>query len=370
MPRLSALLAILVLAVLALGAARADDAPEALDFGGDAYRAGGAVAFDAPGARDAFLAGERVRLLAPIDGSAHLAGRRIETRGAIGGALYAAGADLRIEGPVAGSATIAGYDVEIAGPIGGNLRVGAARIALTAPVEGSAILGARSIELAAPIAGDAMLSAERLAFGDGARVDGRLILIEAPGATLEVPASVAPPERIERRQVEGEDFRERAAEGLAALAGAFLVGVLVLGALATLAGALAPRGIDRLGGTLASGPARAVGVGFLALSTLVGAAILLAVTVIGLVVAPFAILAAILVSLLGYVVAVYLLGVWAITRTGALEPDSFGEHALAGFAGAAIASLVALVPFAGWLAVILLALAGVGAIARAAIEGR
>ena len=74
--------------------------------------------------------------------------------------------------------------------------------------------------------------------------------------------------------------------------------------------------MSRLRAIVADGPFRALGAGFLTQSALIGAAVVLAATVIGVVLSPFAIVAAVLLGIVGYVVAVYLLGVWAITRVG------------------------------------------------------
>ena len=77
-----------------------------------------------------------------------------------------------------------------------------------------------------------------------------------------------------------------------------------------------------------------------------------------------------LLGIVGYVVAIYLLGVWAITRAGALEPDTFPEYALAALIGALIAGLLTLIPFLGWLVLLALSFTGVGAIAVATMRPR
>lgn len=59
------------------------------------------------------------------------------------------------------------------------------------------------------------------------------------------------------------------------------------------------------------------------------------------------------------------MGVWIVTRTGALIPDTFPEHAIAGLCGAALVSLLSLLPFVGWLVLLVLSFAGAGAIAIA-----
>ena len=71
---------------------------------------------------------------------------------------------------------------------------------------------------------------------------------------------------------------------------------------------------------------------------------------------------------LGYLFAVYVVGraVWA--RLDRLPPDTVGERAVAALIGAAVVSLVGLVPFVGWPLLLLLTLAGLGALAIAAFR--
>ncbi len=361
-------LAALALAALAAASAGAQERPDALDFAGDAFRAGGTVIFDAEGANDVFLAGERVELAAPIGGAAHLAGRRVAVRGAVAGALYAAGQDVSVAAPVGGAASLTGYDVAVAAPVEGNLRAAGAQVTVRAPVGGAALLTGRTVALDAPVAGDAMISAAALTFGEAAKVGGTLTLFERPGEETAVPAGVAPPERIERRAAEEAPGAPMGPRAWLSIAAGLVLGAVVVAALGAVAASVAPEGMSRLGAIVHDGPFRAFGAGFIAQSALVGAAILIAATVIGLFIAPFVVLAALLLGVIGYVVAVYLLGVWAVTRAGALEPDTFPEILLAAGVGALIAGLLALIPLLGWLVILALTLTGVGAMAIAAFR--
>lgn len=358
-----------IIAALGLAAALAGPAaaqgPRAFDFAGDVYRAGGDVVFAGPDAGDAFLAGERVDLAGPVGGAAHLIGRRVSSTGTVGGDLYATGVDVRVVGPVTGSASVAGYDIAIEAGVGGNLRAFGDTVALSGPVAGGALIAGDAVTISSVITGDAAITADSLIFGEGARIDGRVTLFEEEGRPLAVPASVAPPERITRQiAVEGR-MTDVIGRGWAAVIAGTIVGALVLAALATLAGAALPRQMARLGGILSDWPFRSLGAGFLAQSTLVGGALMLSLTIVGLALAPFALLASALLGVCGYVAAVYLIGVWIVTRTGALAPDSFPEHALAGFCGAVVVCLLSLLPFVGWFLLLLLSFGGAGAIAIA-----
>ncbi|MBP7242465.1 hypothetical protein [Amaricoccus sp.] len=364
------LVAAALVACAALAPATAQEKNDAFDFAGDVYRAGSTASFAGPQAHDAFLAGERVDLSGPITGSAHLAGRRVEITGAIGGDLYAFGADVRLAAPVAGAAAIAGYDVGVEGAVGGNLRAAGRSVEVMAPVGGGALLTGGRVELAAAVTGDAMITADEIVFGEGARVDGRLTLVQEAGHEVEVPASVAPPERIERQVATGHGMVGMAGPGWFAIIAGLLLGVVVLAILAMLVPTIAPRRTERLRLIAGEAPFRTLGIGFLALSALLGSAVLLAVTLIGIVVAPVALLLAAILGALGYIVAVYLLGAWMLTRAGALEPDTFPEYALAGVVGAVVATLLSLLPLVGWFVMLALTLIGAGAIAISVIRPR
>lgn len=360
------LVALALVILLPVAQAAAQDHVDTLDLGGDVFRAGTSATVDAPGAADVFLAGERVDLAQAISGAAHLAGRRVSVDGDVGGDLYAFGADVSVAAPVAGAATVMGYDVTLGAPVAGNLRAAGSRVDIAAAVGGAALIAGNTVLLAAPISGDAVITADDLSFGEGARVDGTLTLYEDEGAATAVPASVAPPERIERRQFEDAPMMSGIGgpTWLAVLIG-LVLSALVLAILTVIVAAVAPRSMSRLGAIVADGPFRALGAGFLTQATLIGGAVLFALTVIGLILAPFVLLAAVVLGVIGYLVAVYLLGVWTITRAGALEPDTFPEYALAAVVGAVIASLLTLVPFVGWLILIALTLIGIGAISIA-----
>ena len=351
----------------ALAAAPPAAAQDGFDLGGDVFRAGRTAVFDAAGANDAFLAGEQVRLGAEVAGSAHLAGRRVELAGPVGGDLYAAGMDIVVGAPVAGDATLAARDIAVTAEIGEELRAMGATVRVAAPVGGAALLSGDTVVLDAPVSGDVALMGERLEFGEAAAIEGRLILYGDEESLAAVPARVVPPERIDLRTPEDWEGSGMgmSAPSAATAVGSFIVGVLILALLAWLAALVAPVGVEVLRDRTGARPFKTLGVGFLALSALIGAAVVLALTIIGIFVAPAVLLVAGLLGLAGYVVAVYMIGssLWEAMRRG--EPDSAAERALAAVIGAAVASLLVLVPFLGWLFMLAAVLIGMGALAGA-----
>lgn len=351
--------------VLAAAPVAAQEKDAAFDFGGDSFRAGGTLVFDTPGTDDLFMAGETLRGAADIAGSAHLAGRKVTVAGAVGGDAYAAGMDVELEGRVAGDATLAGYEVRV-GEVGGDLRISGAKLAVEGPVSGYALIAGDEVRIDAVISGDVRLTARQIDFADAARIDGRLTLYEEEPGSLDIPASAVSEDRIERRAI---SEWEEAARPLrvwdwrrAVLR--FLAGVVLVAALAALIAALVPRTLAEMRRGILDRPFRHLWFGFLAQSVLAGSAILFAMTLIGVLLVPAAVLAALIAGFAGYVVAAYAFGVGLMLTVGRREPETIGERALGAGTGALAAGLIGLVPLLGWLFVLALVLTGMGAIAQ------
>lgn len=354
MTRLFFVLCFSLLAVLA----RAEEV-ETFRIGQDAFVAGSIAVHSGEGADDLFMAGETVRVEAPISGSAHLAGRRIEINQSIGSDLYAAGMDLVLSGALTGDATLTGYSIDIRDRVGGDLRASGANLTIAGPVAGTALLAGDIIRIETVIAGDVQLSARQVEFGPEARIEGTLTLLSDAPEEIEIPAHVLPEERIMRREVEGWSRNVPPISWWQVL-WRVLTGVVVTAALVALIAAVLPGPLAEMRRRLLAAPLRSLWFGFLGLSTVTGAAILLAMTLIGMLLSPAVLLLAVLLAVAGYVIAVYAFGVGLLMAVGRAEPDSLADRALAGALGAVVAGLIGLVPFLGWLFVFALGLAGAG----------
>lgn len=353
--------------VLALTAApaSAEDKTQIFDFGGDSFRTGATVVLDTAGTDDLFMAGETVRGEADITGSAHLAGRRVTMTGAVGGDAYMAGVDVVLDGPVTGDATLAGYDVRV-GEVGGDLRLSGAKLAVRGPVAGYALIGGDDVRIGAVIAGDVNLSARTVEFADGARIDGKLTLYEEKPGRLDIPAGVAPADRIERRDIAEWESAARPLTGWSwtRAVGKFLAGVVMVAALAALIAAVMPRTLAEMRRSILERPLRNLWIGFLAQSAVIGSAVIFAMTLIGALLVPAVVLVALAGGFAGYILAVYAFGVGLVQAVGRPEPQSVGERALCGGVGALAAGIIALIPLFGWLFVLALMLTGLGAVAQ------
>lgn len=336
-----------------------------MTLGGDLYQAGRTVDVSEAVEGDVFAAGNRVEVEADVAGSVHAAGRVIALDGAVGTNVYVGGMTVEIDGPVAGNVTAMGNSVSIDDDIQGNLRAMGGDVTLDGTVAGSAILGGETIVVDGEIAGDLSIAGADVEWGEDARVGGRVLYYAEEADDVNVPESVASADRVEFRSMEGweddiEETTEEATPGFWAKLTGLFGGVILTTLVATLVAALAPKFTATLReGALAS-PLRSLWVGALGLSAAIGSTVVLAMTGIGIFIAPLAIALAVGLGFAGYVIGAYLLGVWAVDAVGQGLPDSTLDRAIAAFVGAALMALVVLIPFVGWLAVFAVLLIGVG----------
>ena len=365
---------ILVLAAalaLQIAPALADDGGSRLTLGGDSYVAGrDAVAGAVAG--DLFAVGSTVTLDQPVGGAAHLAGRRLAVEAPVASGLYAAGYSIDVDSAVTGGVSLFGSDIVVNAPITGNIRIVGADVTVSAPVEGAALLTGSELRLDAPISGDVILAGEDISFGAEAKVGGALTLYVDDVDEVSVPDRVAPADRVTIREI--EEMKESAPElrreveamgrrGLGAIVANILTGVVVVALAAAAAVAIAPETVAHIRARALAAPGTSILAGFVAMSALVGAAVVLALTLVGLPLVPLAILIAAFLIFAGYVAGSYILGVGIWTALGKAIPTHVPQKAALAMLGAAVAGVVFLIPFIGWLAWFALVFLGLGAIA-------
>ena len=352
------------LSLIATGVMAQDDSVS-ISFGGDAFLAGPDATLTTTGTDDLFMAGETVRAVADISGSAHAAGRRVSLQAGIGQDAYAAGMDVEVLGSVGGDASLAGYDVAVDGSIGGDLRASGAKLAINGTVAGYAAIAGENVFLNGVIAGDARIAAQELVFGPEARIDGMLTVYEQVGKEVRVPETVVSEDRLERIVVEDwedRDWRVPPVFNWWRAVWTFIACIVVVAAIAALIAAVAPEQLALMRTRTLNAPFRSLWLGFLMESALFGSVIVFAITVIGIFLAPAMIVLALIVGFFGYVIGAYSFGVGLLLAIGRGEPVTLGERALAAGVGSLLTGLIVLVPFLGWLFMIALTLAGVGAI--------
>jgi len=347
------LLAVLLILIGAAAHAQEDNA--LANVGNDVFSAGYRVVHVQTGADDVFMAGTSVTLDAAIAGSAAVAGQNIEIDASVGGDVYAAGQSINIREAIAGDATLTGQDI-VVNDVAGDLRVAGATIRLDGNIGGYAILGGETVEINGAIAGDLHLAAMNVEFAGGASVGGTLHLYEDSEGELEILGFQGADGSIVRHKY--EDFPEETGGGFVLYS--FLTGVAFVALIAGLFAAIAPQRLANMRVTLLERPFGMVWLGFLGLSVVLGAAIVSAMTIVGILLLPVLLVLAGLGAFVGYVVGAYSLGVGLRLLAGMSEPDSLAARAVAALIGALVAAVIALAPFIGWLFVLAMTLAGIG----------
>jgi len=249
----------LLLACLALsGAALAQDGlpHSSITIGGD-------VDIDKATEGPVFAAGGNVIVEAPVNGMLHAAGGnvRLESAAVISGDVAVAGGDVDIDGTLKGKLRAAGGDVRINGPI----------------------------------AGDAFVAAGSLDLGPNARIDGKLTF---RGGELRQDPAAQVNGGIEHTRRNSVHRHERTAIERFLHGWMWTAGLMVLAAL--IAAAL-PGASQRMAHELRERPWITPLVGFLALTSIPIAAVLLMVTVIGIPLGVLAVIGYAALLLVGYV---------------------------------------------------------------------
>lgn len=362
---------IAILVVLA-GAAAAQDR-QSFRIGDDAYSAGTSVVFG-DGAADVFGAGESVRLDAGISGTAHMAGRRLTVAAPVGGNVYAAGMDVDIAAPVTGNATLSGLAVIVEAPISGNLRAAARTVRIEADLGGTALIAGQTVTINGEIGGDVDIAVERLVLGENARFLGDVTLRQERGRATQIPPELVagtltrvelePSVRPHQVMTQPEAWIAI----LAAMIFGLLFGILIVALIAFLAATLARLAVVEIVDRMVLGFGQTFVAGFFIQTILLGSAILVGMTGIGLILSPFLVFVAFILGAAGYVMASYALGVRLLYAPETGGPQGAGGRIGAALLGAALLALVGLVPFIGWWVVLFAAVLGSGAILPTRVE--
>ena len=345
--------------------------------GGDVHLAGDRVDETLAAPRDAFAAAPFLTLRGRVGEDAHAAGFSVLVEGDVGGDLYAAGANVVVEAAVGGDASLAGGSVVLSGPgsVGGNLRVMAGSVTLAAPGAGSLAVSGGEVRLDAPVGGDLHVASGALSFGEGARIDGRLVY--AGPERIDVPAGVVPASRIEyrgRRDGGWRDAGDLVRDGLPDRPSPLIVGtgfllglgfLLIVGALLL---ALMPGQVRRMRVLAHARPALTILIGFAGFSAIVGLVPVSLMTLVGIPLMPFALLLAVLAWLLGYLLGVYVVAMAAARGLGMADAPPIWARLMVLAGGIVLAALLNFVPFLGWMANLALVFLGVGAMFDAAFQ--
>jgi cytoskeletal protein CcmA (bactofilin family) len=288
-----------------------------------------------------FLAALTLAGAAAADDATVRMGGNIDISEAVPGDLHVMAGHVTVEAPVAGNASLAGGSIEVSGPVTGNLRAAGGHVKIDGPVGGDANIAAGTLEL-----------------GPEARIAGKLSF-HGGDLRRDPAAEVTGP--IETSAARGP-HHERHYVSKSTHGWIWTAGLLVL---AALIAAVLPGPSRRMAQELSERPWLTTLVGFVALTSIPVAALLLLVTIIGIPLGLLAIAAYAGLLLVGYVGLAVVVGGLLLDR---VRP---GTAAMAAWrAGAAVLAMLALallarLPIVGGFVILAALAVGVGMIVAA-----
>ena len=328
----------------------------------DRFVVGGSVRQTVPVDGDLIAFGGSVEVLAPVKGDAILSGGDVRIAEALDGDLYSAGGNVQIDAPVGRNARVAGGNVEVSptGRIGGNLSAVGGTTLVRGPVTGNVQVASGDVLVDAEVGGNVEVAAGTLNLGPNARIGGKVIYRGNGEAVVDPAAQVAGGvNRESGARVEGRKrVRHENPDG----GWWWTFGMMVL------AGVIAagfPAGSQRLGEKLRRDPGVTMLFGFAVLVCVPVAAVILAITIIGIPVALAVLLLYFVMLIVGYAALAVALGDSALQRLRSADAGRRGWRAGAAILAMLAMALVTKIPVVGGLLVFAALLAGVGALVLA-----
>ena len=372
-----------------------DLAVVSLPFGNDLYIAGGKVVVTETVAGDLLAAGGSLIINGPVGADLQAVGGNLIVNGPVGDDLRVAGGDITLVSRVGGDVVIYGGSVTIpdgvvvegdviirsgalhlGGTIMGDLRVDASVVDFSGTVKGNAkFIGDEKIRLSGRVEGQSLAAAPELVLGPGAgfgedivywRKDGQMDFGRAP---IGGQARFSP--ELKRDETHGQHpFKERTVRrGLEAVFSLFFLGTLLSGTLViALCVALFPKVFREAGEILHETFLKSLGVGILTYLLLPVSAVIAMVTLVGI---PVGLVLAVLFGLsviFGRVITAIVFAAWIERRRA--DQWSSGRLMIAGMGVYTVIKLVGLVPFLGWVLVLLTTLTGYGALVAVLVSRR
>ena len=306
---------------------------------GDIAAAGGNVLISGPIAEDVAAAGGSITILSDVAGDERILGGNIIIHGRIGGDLAAAGGQVQLSG---------------AG-VGGDVLWGGGTFRIDAPVAGNLELAGGNVFINAPINGNVRFRGETLTLGSAAVIGGNLTYSSPKEAVMQEGAVVKGEISYGRRP----DTAHTASTGLLV----FLSVAFFLKFLMTLAGALVlglmfKRYSMAFVNGAAAQPLLELGRGFAALVFLPAASVVFLVTVIGIPLGALGLIGFAGIVLFASIAAPILLG--SIVRRWISKSAEYEITWGTILLGAALFTLLMLIPLIGWLAKFALVLMAIG----------
>lgn len=364
------------------------------------FKSGEMVVVSVPIGDDLYVAGGKVVISEPAAGDLIAAGGSLFLNGSVGEDLLIAGGSLIVNAPVKDDLRAAGGDMVLSSTVGGDLLVGGGNVTIPAGavVEGDAVIAAGNLHLGGTIRGDLIVHAGSLDFTGVVMGDATLYTTEKisingrvqgdtvfTGPTTKLGPAARFDKDVSYWREDGEmDFGQIPVGGQVRfdpeLKGkgdsyvpthakrwpregmtGFFFGTLLSGMAVIVLSILLLKGVFRLAGeALHRSYWQSTGIGILVLIVLPLAGLLAMVTVLGIPVGLLLLAMFAFTLIFGRVIAAMTFAAWLERRR--VAEWSTGRLLLVSLGLYAAIKLVTVVPFVGWLAALLVVLAGYGAL--------
>jgi cytoskeletal protein CcmA (bactofilin family) len=299
---------------------------------------------------DLAAAGERVTIDGPIDGYVMSAGRMLTLHGRVGNDLWAAGETVAVHSDVSNNAMLAGRNVHLGSEalVGHDARLAGNTVTAEGRVERNLRIGADIARIGGTVGGDVRANAREVTILPNAVINGDLIVRASEPPTISQGARILGDTRYE--ELEHNRWLSWPMIWIGSL-----LALLVLGFAALALSSTWPARVSATMRTRPSGSAL-TGLGVLIFTPMVAG--VLAVTLIGIPLAIVLMALYVAALLLSSVMVSYRVGTWLLERMNRPRASSWVRMAL----GVFVVSLAMSLPFAGWLLVVAVLIAGTGAL--------
>lgn len=370
MKKLSFLLALSLIAFIApfnfahaseMQAGKIISIPATQTLSENAYLAGAQVNVSAPATKDLVVAGARVIVSAPVSGDLLILGGNVDVVGKVAGDVRIAGGNITLTEPVSGDVIVAGGTVTLlpGATVVGDLLVLGGSADVQGTVQGKVTIYASDVTLNAGVTGPVSIHAGKaVTFGASTALGNSLTYSAPTEATIDDGAKLG--DQVVFTKYEGTSKHERSmVAGALAFVGIAMfikfIGILLVALILTLA-------FKKSSLVLVTGAVqkfwKMVGIGFLATVATPVAILLLLITVAG------AYLAFIVASL--YLFALLVAGVFMCLIAGAFLSKWFRKEIRLDWkwtlGGVAVVFIAPFIPVIGWIALLLLFFAAMGAV--------
>lgn len=334
--------------------------------------------------KDYFAAGDTVRVSGTVNGDVYVAGGSVVVDGTINGDLFAAGGTIQISGLVKNDVRAAGGALTLGGAVGGNVTVGGGTVIVSpdAKINGSILAGAGNLGIYSPVGrgitagagtltvnntvgGDMLLAADELILQSKTKIVGNLTYWGEREATI-ADGVILSGELVYHQMPKNEAKQAKIASGgVKALASVF-AGMAVMMAIAGAAAmfflgliliALLPSFTDKTIHGMQKNPWGSFGLAIVAVIVIPVLAVTAMVTVIGIPIGIFLLMALGLLCAIGHIYAAIYIGEGTF---GAFKADVHRAWHL--LVGLVILGIFTFIPILGWLARGIFVLIAIGAL--------